>query len=93
MLEIRSNLKQGSTIAEVEQIFLKYKTEELRIEKWNNEKILIMKMPPEITSADWQLYIAFENEKVSSILIRSSDGPKPLNSPADIGDICCGFEK
>ena len=40
-------------------------------------------MPAEFSSKDWTLEIAFTNDRVSHVRMRSTDGPKPEGSPPD----------
>lgn len=49
-------------------------------------------MPSEIFASDWRLYVGFEKDRVDSVVVRSSDGPKPKDAPEDVGTgKQCGF--
>jgi len=80
-----NNLQIGDPKEKVEQIYNKYKSRSLKLEKLDIDNEWFITMPYEFGATDWILWIEFENNKVISLKIRLSDSKdfKPKDSPLD----------
>ena len=72
----------NSSRADVLACYYRNRTDDLRLladiqNEW------IVRIPMELGAKDWCLRIDFDDDKVMSVRIRTSDGPKPNNSLPD----------
>lgn len=49
----------------------------------DSESFWLVTMPMEFSAHDWRLEITFTNGRASHVRVRTTDGPKPENSPPD----------
>lgn len=88
LLEIRGKLQVGDNY---EKVLRNYWAEEikssgLKMSVYSSQKWLIS-MPSEFWSTDWRMHIKFEDGKVVSYKVRTSDGQKTKDMPEDTGKV------
>jgi hypothetical protein len=82
LLNIYDCINVGARREEVLACYHRYRTPSIRLlgDFGNEWKIQI---PLEFGASDWCIRIDFQNDRVSSASVRTSDGPKPKNAPPD----------
>ncbi len=81
LIRIHDHLTVGQSIEDVRVAFGRYKTDELKFHE--DEKEVVITMPLEFGAKDWLLRVEIENGSITEVLMRTTDGPKPLGSPDD----------
>lgn len=82
LLQIRDAVSVGASHADVLAAYWKHRTDELRLHAesptgWG------IRMPLELGASDWNLFIEFQNGRVTAVRVRTSDGPPPKDGPKD----------
>lgn len=88
LLKVRNDIQLGDSYEKVLQNFWskKHKDSQLGINVYSPKEWSIV-MQSELFATDWRMYIKFQEGKVVAYKIRTSDGPKPVDAPEDIGQI------
>lgn len=81
LLGIYSNLTVGMLESEASMMVSAQLTNELKL--ISLDEGIFLRMPLEWGASDWNLTVEFSNRAVTSVRIRTSDGPAPLNAPMD----------
>jgi hypothetical protein len=84
ILQIHSGVAVGADRETVLQAFWSSRTHDLRLDVDNPDRWLVS-MPGEFGASDWTLIVEFHVGKVSALRVRTADGPRPQNGPADKG--------
>lgn len=92
IIRLRESISLDDSYIDVLRAYWKYRgLGELKLDPLSDD-CWAVRMPYEVFSTDWVLYIGFQNERISGIIIRTSDGPRPADGPDDIGMAnICGF--
>ena len=82
LAKIHSAIDIGDTRSQVLRDYYDNRTVMLRLladypDEW------VIRMPMELGASDWTVKIDFDQEKVTSVRIRTMDGPKPNIGPED----------
>jgi hypothetical protein len=82
LVRIHEAVSVGSSHSDVLSAYWQSRTDSLRLiadtpSEW------VITMPLEFGATDWKLVIDFQNDKVSAVRVRTSDGPPPAAGPQD----------
>jgi hypothetical protein len=81
LLGIYSNLTVGMSECDAARTVSNRLTAELKLVSLDEG--LFLRMPLEWGASDWNLTVECSNRAVTSVRIRTSDGPAPLGAPRD----------
>ncbi len=91
MLGLWDKTGVGDSHLEVLQNYWSLPESELSLST-ENADCWFVRMPGEIFASDWVLNLAFTDGRVTSVMMRSTDGPKPHGAPEDSGSgRGCGY--
>jgi len=82
LLHFSNSLKIGDSHFEVLSAYWGHRTDDLRIFVEGSDFWLV-RMPRELGTSEWILFIEFVNNKVSKLRVRTTDGLPPKNGPND----------
>lgn len=80
--ELAAAITLGSTREDVLKDYYKIRTDDLRL-RCDTPTGWTISMPMEFSASDWILWLDFDQDRISAVRVRSSDGPKPNASPDD----------
>jgi hypothetical protein len=83
LLKIRGKLQVGDSYEKTLRAYWRNASCDLRLNAESAETWSVV-MPFEIGASDWVMYVDFSDGKVSSIRVRTSDGPTPGDGPEDV---------
>jgi hypothetical protein len=82
LLRIRDAVAIGASHREVLAAYWQHRTDSLRLVA-ERPRDWIITTPLEFGATDWQLLIAFQDGKATTVRVRMSDGPPPKDGPKD----------
>jgi hypothetical protein len=82
LLQIRDAVSVGASHGEVLAAYWQHRTDSLRLFA-DRPADWIITMPLEFGASDWKLLIEFQDDRVSAVRVRTSDGPPPKDGPND----------
>ena len=82
LVQLHQAIELGATADEVRELFKRLATPQLELhdERATDWKI---RMPMEFGATDWQLLLAFQENKVARVRLVTTDGPPPKDGPPD----------
>jgi hypothetical protein len=80
LLQIHAAVAIGAPHAEVLAAYWKHRTDGLRLVA-DTPTAWWMTMPAELGATDWLLLIEFKDQRVTSVQLRTADGPPPKEGP------------
>lgn len=83
LLKMREEIQIGDGYEAVLKSFWQHTTRDLRLDA-GGPQTWTVSMPYELAARNWVMYVEFSNGKVSALKVRTSDGPRPHDAPADV---------
>ncbi len=82
IVKLHGEIALGDTREQVLRHYYALRTDSLRLHcDWPEEWII--SMPLEFGALNWTLMLKFDQDRISAVRVRTSDGPKPNASPDD----------
>lgn len=82
IVKLHGEITPGDTREQVLRHYYALRTDNLRM-SCDRPAEWIISMPLEFGASDWSLRLEFDQDRVSAVRMRTSDGPKPNASPDD----------
>src|SRR5688500_19689696 len=83
LMGIREEIKLGNGYEAVLKSYWRNKSKDLTLHA-GSPQIWTVSMPHELAASNWVLYIKFNDERVSAVRVRTSDGPTPSSATEDV---------
>ena len=83
VLKIREKLRVGDGYETALRIYWEHASDDLRLYSGSPDTWSIS-MPHEVGAREWVLYVDFSNSKVTTLRVRTSDGPPATDAPEDV---------
>lgn len=82
LVQIQDAVALGASHADVLAAYWRHRTDSLRLFA-DRPTDWVISMPLEFGASDWKLLIEFENGRVTTVRVRTADGPPPKDGPKD----------
>ena len=82
LLQVYDAIRVGASHSEVLSAYWQHRTDSLRLSA-DTPAVWVIEMPLEFGASDWTLRIEFQDERVSAVRVRTSNGPPPDDGPKD----------
>lgn len=82
LLQIQDAVALGASHAEVLAVYWQHRTDSLRLFA-DRPTGWVITMPLEFGASDLKLLVEFQDDRVSAVRVRTSDGPPPKDGPKD----------